>query len=87
MLATVEEHRNRVFWQSMTRGYNWEDLLDSSFVKFSAVCKDTDFLTGKETYSQLRIAVDEAWKQFGNRGRKMPTIGSHYQRTGKDTGD
>jgi hypothetical protein len=33
-LPTVEKQRNGVFWHSLPRGYNWENLLDSSSVQF-----------------------------------------------------
>jgi hypothetical protein len=38
-LGTLEEKRNGVFWWSMPRGKNWEDLLDSS-----SVCEETAYL-------------------------------------------
>jgi hypothetical protein len=49
-LTTVEEQRSDVSWWPILRGYNREDLMDSSSF-FSSVWYETPLLNGKQRFS------------------------------------
>jgi hypothetical protein len=92
----MEEQENGVFWKSMLRGFNLEDLLYSS-----SVCKEITVLNvigieaqaGVSLLCKVKVVQELAQNSCSSgtgtfwepRGEGMSAIGNYYQRIGEDT--